>query len=229
MIGLSNRIKRNRRLLIRAAILITVIWWFNYSVIIPICMSPSKPVTMYLKWNEKYQANGTPRRITFRIPSAYLLPLNSPARRGSGYHEGIGFEFDKDNELPACLLKKEQSDGITKNYKISVSIKPGKALNLPDSMEDYLCTSHQQVISDVKGFIAHKNGAGKCYVPEDKKNTKVIFDCMFVDGPRGCMAWTSYKGMRVQYIFNHSQLSEWHEVHDKVLRKIDSFISDIDS
>lgn len=220
--------KRNRRLLVWAAVLAPVLWWFNYSVIIPICMPYSKPVTMYLEWNEKQRASGSVERITFRIPSAYLIPINSPASRGAGYHSTIGFSFDKQEERPACLLQKQDYPD-TKNYQIYVTLQSfGKAL--VDPAEARECSSRTPVVPSPKsGFDSYKSDMGQCFIPKDRGDTRVFFNCIIADGMRGCRAWTVYKDMRVTYGFHHTHLAEWKEIHAKVLKKIDSFIYDIDS
>lgn len=227
----NSKLLKAKKLLPIIAILGAAGYFLNHYMSLPICMRYSKPVTMYMEWNEKQIAGGTPKRITFRIPIAYQLPMNSPARHGAGLHSSIAFEFDKDTGRPGCFLDRGERWEREANYgrQIFVSVQP--AISKPqETLRTSACTRHQQIESEYDGFRAyHSSNVTTCYLPNNTPNNMAYIDCQNGDDKvRGCGASVIYKDMRVRYSFRRNKMPEWSAIQDKVFKKIDSFISDID-
>lgn len=221
---------RQKKLLKWAVILIVPLWLFNHYIVMPGCMRFSKPVTMVLEWNEKQIAQGTPKRATFRIPSAYLMtPVPNRENRRGGKVDFIEFSLNTQGG-PGCrvgkgLEKWEKAKVV--NDKVYVSLKPGIYRN-SDHMKYRICTRYPEISSDIAGFKAYE-GPSRCYIPIEQPEIPVFFACMNADKIRGCTAWTYYQHVRLKYGLNqHSMLENWKDVHAIVLRKIDQFVVTID-
>lgn len=222
--------KKYKRYLVPAIAVAVALWAFDQYVVLPICMPFGKPVTMYLEWNEKQQALGTPKRITFRIPSAYLLPMNSPSSRGEGYHESISFNIDSKQSQPACLLP-QRDEWVRKReaIKIPVSIRP----SIPDAVlniRDLTCTKYQAIDSDIPGFMAYRShNHVECYIPIKQPSSPLFFRCGITNAPPllGCESVVEYKNVQVAYQLRSNKLAQWPEIQAKVFKKIDDFVVDI--
>lgn len=222
-------LKRYRRHLIWAVILLPLLLAFNYYTVIPICMKYSKPVTMYMEWGEKAVAQGTPKRITFRIPSAYLLPNINPELRSGGKVRFLAVQINE-HSAPGCLYFSQTAHEIQehRSYLSYIHLTPSGVANRPNKMQRSICTKNPKIPSDVEGFDVYKSDRGKCYVPQVATGFPLFFDCMITDMPRGCRAWAFYKDMRLQYGFPHANLTDWRTINDRVVAKIDDLITDID-
>lgn len=220
-----------KKLLLTAIAIGVAGYLLNYYIALPICARYSKPVTMYMEWNEKQIAAGSPKRITFRIPYAYLLPHDTPFGSGIGPQSVIGFSFDKDTGKPACLL--ETSDRFEREANqgsfIFVSVHPSLP-KMPENSRVSGCTRYPQIESGYEGFNAYRSSdRSTCYVPENPPSNLSHFDCLNGDEKiRGCRASVFYKSLRIEYSFRRNKMAEWATIQDKVLEKIDSYISDID-
>ncbi len=224
-------LKRYRRHLIWAVTLLPLLLAFNYYTVIPICMRYSKPVTYYMEWGEKAVARGTPKRITFRIPSAYLMPNINPELRSGGKVRFIHFMFNTSGNTPGCLyheLDSWEREAETKNI-IFVTILPiiGKALSEVERIRD-----RETKISEDDGFdvYSRESSLSENYVPNTMQQDGLYFNCLKATTARkgGCTGHAVYKRMYIKYIFRRTELKNWQEIQKTVFDKIDSFTSSID-
>jgi hypothetical protein len=205
-------------------------WAYSYYVFVPVCEWPSKSITMYLEGPKR---EGMPRRVTFRVPSAYMINRAYAPRLTGGKQSRISLNLNIRKNEPECLTKLSRFLNHEDFIYITIS-----GLGTVDGFQEFMATQYQSTEKEVPaedGFRGYrrKSVMEDFVVPRINPQNPIFFNCIardapnYVHGSSGCRAWTNYKGLSVQYGFRRSKLQQWQEIQKKAFDFIDSITIDI--
>ena len=225
--------KRNRKWLSWAIVLGLLYWAFSFYVVIPVCMPFSKSATFYLESHKKQQSEGAPKRIYFRIPSAYFNGYYPPH---GGKVLSLGLHVDQFTQKPFCLMptdipSERELGGMTVQMK--GVWKSGASNFMPSIFMRRPLLPENKIGAVGDGLIAYKYNQGEDYLAlENERSVPTYFSCFRDDKGksryRRCNVETIYRDMWVSYAFNGSRLAEWQKIEQTAFEFIDSRISRIE-